>query len=240
MSDRLSRSEIKNDEVREVLDHILIFGRDHWRSFATGGAAIVVVLLGIWGYSLVQSNKATEAQVELAKALRVIGARIDAEAPAPEDPDDPSFVSSDARREAARPLFEAVLAGWPTTPAAGTAEMYLADLDLAAGDSTSAVERWRRVVESEMGASSSVAKMNIVQLARSEGRLDASLAELETELDNKDAILPQDLVLSELASTLAELGHDERAEATLKRLIEEHPTSPFTFEAQQKLGDRAL
>lgn len=241
MNDRLSRSEIKNDEVLEVLDRLLIFGRDHWQKLVGGILAVIVVLLGFWGYSLHQGRQNTLAQVDLSKALMIAGAPIDPQFADPADPDDPSFPDEFSRATAARPLFEAVLASWPGRPAAITAEMFLAEQDVESGDTAAAEARWERVASSgSRNASVATAEMNLIRLQRSLGRLEDSRSRLEAQLDRKDSSLPQDLVLSELATTLEELGDDENATATYRRLVEEHPTSSLTFQAQRKLADSSL
>ena len=240
MSERLTRREIKNDEILEVIDHILIFGRDHWRELVGAAVAVIVILLGYWGYSLREAGQATEAQVALAKGLRIAGATIDTETPSPNDLAAPSFPDEASRELAARPLFEAVLVDWSGSAAAMTAEMYLADLDVNSGASEVAIERWERVSEKGPGATAAVAEMNIIQLARSEGRLEDGRSRLESQLDRKDSPLPQDAVLSELAAILEELGDEEGSQSTYSRLVDEHPTSPFSFQAQRKLADRSL
>ena len=83
-------------------------------------------------------------------------------------------------------------------------------------------------------------ELNLLALDRQAGKLEEVKAGLEKQLEEgAQRTLPEDIVLYELAQTLEALGRSTEAQDTLQRLVDDHPRSPYSFEARRKLQERA-
>ena len=82
-------------------------------------------------------------------------------------------------------------------------------------------------------------ELNLLALDRQAGKLEEVKSGLEKQLqEGAKRSLPEDVVLYELAATLEALGRDTEAHDTLQRLVDDHPRSPFAFEARRRLQER--
>ncbi len=99
MSSRLTRKQMKTDEIREVLDRIFLVLGEHWRVLSMGVAGAGVLLMTGLGIVAYQGGQETAAQVQLVEALRVYNAEIDPVNPTPDDNKAPTFLSEDERTE---------------------------------------------------------------------------------------------------------------------------------------------
>ena len=237
MSSRLTRKQMKTDEVREVFDRFVSFLGKHWRVLS-----LVVALAGVLfmsGLAVVtyQGRQETAAQVQLVEALRVYGAEIDPLNPTPDNGKAPTFSNEDERAAVARDRFQALIDERGSSAAADVARVYIAGLHVAAGEIDEARILWEELLDRNSGnAIASGARLNLINLDRQDGRLEEIAESLEQELADGSEWLPQDLLLYELAVTLEELGRGEEAGANFQRLMDDHPGSPYVGEARQRLA----
>lgn len=235
MSKRLTRKQIKedirHDEFQEAMtttfDKIL-----EYKNVIIGVAVGIVVLAaaysGLRAYLERQERAATN---ELAQAMKVYGAPIREDGAQPDDPDAPSFVSVEARREKARQELEQVSTGVP----GDVADLYLAQLALDEGDTATARERWQSFLDDHEEHVLAVSvRLNLLRLDRHEGRGEEVLAWLEEELEKSNQSLPEEMILFELGETLESLGREADAEAFYQRLLDDYATSIYASKARQK------
>lgn len=168
---RLTRDEIRRDEVREAVFSASTWFAEHVRQILMGVAAVIATVVGVVLFLNHQDGREKEASYQLSEALRVFRAPIDApatdaiddlfgtppdSAPGDEAPaapaesaaasdagdDDLSFVSEAARRSAARTEFEAVRESYGSTSSGRLASVYLGQIAAADGDTALARELW--------------------------------------------------------------------------------------------------
>lgn len=240
MKHYLSRKDMKRDEVREALGRGVQYVRGHERTalIVVGGlvgvlvvAALVVFLLG---------RREASAGNRLAAALKVYGAKVDPLDPAPGDADSPRFATDAERLQQSKAAFER-LAQSSGTEAGQVAKAYLGEIAARQGDTETARRLWGEYLAKNPGSALAVSvELNLLGLDRQAGRLEEVKTGLEKQLEEgAKRTLPEDVVLFELAQTLEALGRDTEAQDTLQRLIDDHPRSPFAFEARRRLQERA-
>lgn len=236
MNQRLTRKDIKRDEFAAAVGRSFEFAEIHSRQLLLMlGAVLLAVLVGILAFFYVnhRSDLANEA---LAKATKVYNAPIDPAAAKPNDPKEPSFAGEAARQARARQLFERLQSDYRFTDAADVASIYLAELDAASGKLADARRRWNDFVKRHGDhVLAAQARIDLMELDRSQGKGQAVAQQLRQMLDQSDAPLPQDVILYELATTLEQLNHNQEAAQTYQKLVEEFPQSPYRQTAQQKL-----
>ena len=236
MSDRLTRKEIKRDELAEALETSVHWVEEH-RNLLIGAAvaAVVVAAAGFGAWSWWQ-GRAAAANQALAEALEVYRAPVGDVAAAADD-DELSFPDDTARRARAKELFTAVHDEYGGREPAAVADVYLAQIAVEEGDTERARELWQGFLDrNEDHMLASQVRVNLIHLDRQEGHGDEVVAELESELaaTPEERTLPADLVLWELGQTYEELGRQDEADSTFRRLAEEYPTSPYASEARRK------
>lgn len=234
---RLTRREMKRDEVAEALGRTVEYSRSHVRMLLIAIGALVVVALAAVGVWLWRANAAERANERLAAALEVYQAPVVTADAKPDDPEEPSFASEEARRQRAGELFEEV--GGGSGGAADVAQVYLGQIAAESGDTAHAREHWEQFLErhGDHVVAGSV-RVSLIGLDRAEGQSERVASDLEAMLDvtPEERPLPGDVVLYELGKTYEALGRDEDAESIYQRLLEEYPRSAFAGEARTKIA----
>ena len=177
---RLTREEIRRDEVREAVVSASTWFADHVRDILIGVAAVIAVVIGVVLFLNYQDRREAEASFQLSGALKVYRAKVEApetdatldlfgtppdsapgedDAGAPETPvaeDDGedeglSFASEAERRAEARVALEAVQESYGSTASGRLASVYLGRIAAAEGDTATARELWREYLETNGG-----------------------------------------------------------------------------------------
>ncbi len=240
MSSHLTRKEMKRDEVAEAVGRSVDYAQSHGRPIllAIGGAVLLVlVLLGYWGFRTSQRGKASYAMGE---ALKVAAAPIQAEGAKPDDPDQPTFATLEARRARAKKAFENVRESYRFSAAADVAAVYLGQIASEEGKLDEARKIWQDYLEDhpdEMLAGN--VKLNLIELDRRQGKTDEVIANLEKMLDASGGPLPKDAILYELASAYDGAKRESEAKKTYQRILDEYPQSGYRSLAQQKVASGA-
>jgi TolA-binding protein len=235
MNQRLTRKDIKRDEFATAVGRGVEFAESHSRQLLTTVAGVLAaVLVGISAYFLV-SHRSDVANEALANAVKVVEAPIDPTGAKPDDPKQPSFANEASRQARARQLLERVRADHRWTDAADVASLYLAEIDASTGKLAEARRLWSDFVKKHGDhVLAAQARIDLMELDRSQGKGQQVAQQLREMLDQSDAPLPQDVILFQLATTLEQLNRDQEAAQSYQRIVDEFPQSPYRQAAQQK------
>ena len=234
MSHRLTRKDMKRDELREGLGTVVDFLRDYGRLIVAGIVALLVLVAIAAGYREYQQRREITAAEDLAEALRVYQAPVVPSGATPTDPDQPTFATEEARAASALSMFDQVRSDHGGTDAADIAMVYRAELATRGGDLALARELWEEFLERQKdNMLAAEVALNLMSLDRLEGRGDELIIRLNSMLDSPDRnSLPTDVLLNQLAITLEDSGREEEARRAYRRIIDEFPTSPYVDEAR--------
>lgn len=233
----LTRKEMKRDEVREWMDSVYFWVGENVKTIFT--VMGVVIVLGMVGgvVLLLVGQRAERANEALTRALAVYGAPIEALGADPDDPDEPSFSNEADRVARAKELFESVHEAYGSTAAGQVAGVYIGEIAIEAGDTARARELWTAFVEHQKShALAATVFMNLISLDRQEGRDEELLTKLREALADETLSMPRDLLLYELGLSLERAGETQEAMDTYQELVDDFPRSPFSADAQQRLG----
>lgn len=242
MNQRLTRKEMKRDELSTALGRSYEYAESHARNILLAFGAAVALALIVGLFALYRNSRAEEAGKALTQAIQVYQAPIDPAAPKPDDPLAPTFADEAARQAKAKTLFQALRDDYGSTVAGDIAgdiaAVYLAQIALAEGQPGRARELWSEFLEEHEGhLLAGQTRVNLLRLDRSQGKAQQVADQLAAMLDDPEPPLPQDIVLSELAATQEQLGKKREAIQSYERLATEFPQSPYARDAQQKLQE---
>ena len=86
------------------------------------------------------------------------------------------------------------------------------------------------------GPTAAAAQVNLWKLDRVEGKSQAVADEISKLLTATEKPMPDDVLLFELAVSQAAAGKADEAKATYRRIVDEHPSSPYFATAQREAG----
>lgn len=238
MNQRLTRKDMKRDELVEALGRSRSFVETHARLLvliAVGVAVLILAGAGGWWWL---AHQEAEANADLTAALEVLRAPV-GEGAVPLEAGGPTFPDAAARRARGEELLAEIRSSYRFADAADVAAVYLGQIAAEKGEADRARELWREFVEEhDDHLLADQVRVNLLHLDRAAGQGEQVLAELTAMLDAPPdgRALPGDVVLAEMARTLEELGRDEEALDRWRQLAEEYPASPYAVEAQQAAG----
>ena len=237
MAARLTRQEMKRDEVLETASRFFAYITDHTRGLLLAGVAVLaLVLLGVGVFAFFESRQ-ERANEAFGRALAAFQGDVVEDSPTPDDPLGPTFSSEDDRDARARELMQEVHDDFGTTSVGRIAGVYLGKLALRSGDSEAARQAWQTFLDSEPDHMlATEVRLNLLALDRSEGEGEQVVARLREQIGSETPDLPLELALEQLAVTLEELGRPDEAREVYQRLVDEFPTSPYSPRAQQRLS----
>ena len=237
MSDRLSRKEIKRDEFAEAVQRGTEAVQQNWTLIATVAGALLLLVLGVFGYRAYSASQQAKAGEALNGALKVYSAPIDTAAAQPDDATAPTFASREARAERATTMFAEVADNHGGTSAGAVAHAYLGRLAAQAGSLDEARKHWNEYLDSEPdGLMATNLRLDLMRLDLDEGKGEEVATRLEEMLASAEKELPEDVILFQLASARETLGLEGEALTAYQRLVDEHPSSPYSVAARQKVS----
>ncbi|HYU31676.1 MAG TPA: tetratricopeptide repeat protein [Thermoanaerobaculia bacterium] len=236
MTQHLTRKEMKRDDFATAVGRGMEYAESHVRTLLLGlGVVALLAVLFVVG-RIFLGNRGEQANEELARAMKVYQAPVDATSPKPDDPKSPSFPDATARRNRAKQLFETVQSDYGRTDAADMAGLYLAQIAAEEGQLDKARELWTRFVDDNpKNILAGEARVNLMHLDRQQGKSEDLAQRLKAMMEQDEPGLPKDVVLYELATTQEQLGRKQDALQSWRKLTEEYPESAYRTEAQRKV-----
>ncbi len=233
MSARLTRKDIKRDEVMETLGGFVGFVSAHGKAIVLGIVALILLALAAAGYRALAASKAVEANQALAAALEVY-------TPADAEPSSEGATADDGeagRVARAEALFAKVAEDFAGTDAADIAGAYLGSIAAARGDLETAREQWQRFVRRQKNHLLALEmRLNLMALESALGRGEELVDELRAQLASARPELPEEVLLNQLGVTLESLGRHEEAADIYRRLVQDFPQSPYSGNAGERLA----
>jgi TolA-binding protein len=236
------RQHLKQNELAETLTHAQewLQSAGPYLGRALGAAVLVVVVVG--GVLWWRAYRTAKAGALLSAALTVASAPI-APPPAPAVPGQPappappagSYPTEQARNDAAIAKFAEAASAYPSTEAGRLARYRLAALYAEQGKLADAEREFKALADG--GASSlhgRMARLGLADLQVRQGQFDAAIATYRELAARADGDLPVDAMLMQLARAQVLAGKSRDAVQTLRRVIDEFPTSVYVSDARRE------
>ena len=237
MNQRLTRQDMKRNELSTALGKGYDYAESHGRTILMAAGAVLALALLAGLFYMYRSSQAEKSNTTLARAIEVYQAPIDPAAPKPDDPLSPTFADEAARLTRSKALFQELYEKYGSTVAGDIASVYLAQIAMAENQPERARELWNAfLAEHEEHLLAGQTRVNLLRLDRSQGKGEEVVQTLTAMLDEAEPPLPMDVILSELASTQEQLGKTQEAVQSYQRIIDEFPQSPYARDARQKIA----
>lgn len=240
------RRELKENEVARMIGATREFTQQHGNRLTTALVALVVIAAAIYGFLAYRNRQQSQGQDLLAQAMVVLNTAVvpvtatsnPGDAPAAAGIGAKGTFSTEAQKlNAALPKLKAAADAFPETQAGIQARYHLATTLAALGQQKDAVTQFDEVVR-RAGADSLYGRM--AQLGKADaqvaaGQVDSAIATWKELAAKKDANLPEDAILMQLARAYQAKGNTEEARKTFTEIVDNHPDSPYAGDARKEL-----
>lgn len=233
MSEHISRKELKQDKIRESLEH----GAEALISHKTlvtvllGVAAAVAVVVG--GWRLYSERRNVNAGAAFDEAMKIYNARIRA-ANEPAETGEVTYVDDTAKLQDAAAKFVEVADKFPCTKPGSLARYYSALCLEELSRYNQALENLKKLEGSSDKELAALAQFQTALLHARTGKTDDAVKILRALAEKPAVFVPRSLVLLELARQLRATNPREAAEIYAK-IKKEFPETAIAEEAERDL-----
>ena len=234
MSDHLSRKELKQDRIRESLEHGAEAVYSHSQVVTAAVAAVLVVALGYGGWKLYSDRQTLQASAGLDEAMKVYNAPIRV-ANQPAEAGELTYGDTQQRSQDASQIFSAVANKYPSTNPGKLARYYEALTLLDLEKQNQSIEELKRLVGGSDKELSAMAQYQMATIYARTGKTDDAVKAYRAVADSKSVLVPRPLVLLELADFLRQTNPAEAA-SLYQQVKRDYPTNSAISER----ADRGL
>jgi tetratricopeptide (TPR) repeat protein len=238
------RHHLKDNELALALHQAQSWAGSNSKTLITTIAAIVIVAAAVLGYMAWSNNTDDKARVMLAEAMVIEEGRVMPPGPPAGSTNDPTAIGGQlpgtyptekAKLEAALPKFQAAADAYPSNEAGQTARYHAAKTLVALGRFDDAVKQYDQVIAGGSALLARSARLGKAEAQLRAAQYDPAIATLKQIVDQRDASLPAEAVLMELARAYRLAGNTEEARKTLQQVVEQHADSQYASEAKAEL-----
>ena len=238
------RHHLKDNELANALGQAQSWASGNSQTIAVTVGAIIVVAVGVLGYMAFKNNTDNKASQMLAEAMVIEEARVMPPAPPTGSTTDPNAIGGQlpgtyptekAKLEAALPKFQAAADAYPSNDTGITARYHVAKNLVTLGRFDEAVKQYDQVIASGSPLLARSARLGKAEAHLRAAQYDPAIATFKQIVDQKDASLPAEAVLMELARAYKLAGKTDDARKTLTQVVEQHAESQYASEARAEL-----
>ena len=236
MPDHISRKELKQDKIKETLEHGAEAVYSH-SLLALGVLLLALVVAAVYGgWRIYNDRKTVEASAAFDAAQKAYSARIGPPALGePVDPSEPSYPDEASRAQDASRKFTAVANKYSATNPGKLARYYnalcLEDLE----QHNQALEELKKISASGDKELAAMAQYQTAVIYERTGKADEAIKIYRALADTGSVFVPRPFVLLELAGVLRQTKPQEAA-TVYQRIKKEFPDTTLSEEADRALG----
>jgi tetratricopeptide (TPR) repeat protein len=235
-----TRHQLKQDRFSKVTidaaEATAHWGAEHQSKLIAGAIALVVVVasaIGLWYYFERQDQR---AGVDLSRALRTLDTQV-RPAGMPAQPDFPSFASDKERATEAHKAFQAIVDQYPHTHSAEIARYFVGRTSADLGDNAAAERAFQEVTKSRNDDLSSLAKLALASVYRSQGRNKEAIEIYKKLADKPTNVVGKATALLEEAASYEADQQPLEAKRLYEQVQKENPSTDAAQMASTKLQE---
>jgi predicted negative regulator of RcsB-dependent stress response len=234
VSEHISRKELKQDKVRETIEHGAEAVLSHTRLLSIALLVAIVVACGYYGWKIYNNRRTEQAQAALDDAMKVFNAAILLPGQ-PNLPGELTYIDPSQRSQDAEIKLSAVASKYPGTNPGRMARYYsalcLMDLDRL-NQASEELNKLDAGSDKELAA---LANFQRALIAERTGKTDQAIQLLRSLANSGSVLLPKPVVQLELAGILRQTNPKE-AVALYEQIKKDHPNTAIADEADRGLG----
>jgi predicted negative regulator of RcsB-dependent stress response len=233
VSDHISRKELKQDKIKETIEH----GAEAVISHGQFTLIVVIVALaaalGYGGWRFYIDRQTVEASTAFEAGMKAYQGRI-APTPDPNEPNEPVYPDEPTRVQAALQKFTKVADKYPSTNPGKLARYYAAlcleDLERH----NQALEELKKVSGSSDKELGAMAQYQMATIYARTGKPDDAVKIYRALADKQSALVPRPLVLLELAGILR-TSNPKEAVSIYQQIKKDYPDTAIADQADRGL-----
>ncbi len=233
---KTEREQLKHNEAADAVVAASTWLARHGRVIGLSTAAVLLLLVAVFGYRAFTARTEERAQTQLAQAIDILNAPVAPPAGGTQAPG--TYPTEAARAEAALQQLLQTSGSFARTDAGVRARYYAASLYAETSRVKEAAEAYEQVRD-QAGASTLLGRMASLGLASMQVRqqqYEPAIKTLQELSQRRDGPLPVDAVLVQLAEAYQQAGRAAEASQTLQRVIDEFPQSPYAPDARERVA----
>lgn len=227
MTQKLSRKDMKRNDLAESVRHTVDYVTHHRRGVteAVGAAVALAVLVG--GFLVFRAWREREAGQHLSAGLGALSSPLASDPAAKSAPR--SFANEAERsKEANAHLEQAATIGG--TSAGRAAAVVLG----ARAASLSEVDAFAKAAREQRPEVAAAGEIGAARLLASQGKVPEAIDRLRRAIESKRTTAPKDALLFALGEICEQAGNPAEGKAAFERIVNEFPDSPYRQDARQK------
>ena len=235
MSDRLTKQQMKTDQLQHALTDVRDYVATHrpettrWALIA-GGAVLVVG--AIWGGIVLRNGRLA---ARFSSALALFDAPLASDAASA--PGARVFKDVAERTAAAKSELASLVKDAPSSPAGRAAAVVVLSLDGPKAATGANLDAAKAFAKSESGTiAGGVAAVVAIDAEAAAGRPKEALETAKKYLEASDSPVSKDILVFTMARLYEQTGQNIEAKSFYQRLVTDFPDSPLRTDAQQKLA----
>jgi predicted negative regulator of RcsB-dependent stress response len=233
VSDHISRKELKQDKIKETIEHGAEAVISHGQFTLIVVLVVLAVALGFGGWRFYIDRQTVQASGEFDTGMKAYQGRI-ASAPDPAEPNEPFYPDEPARVQDALQKFTKVADKYPRTNPGKLARYYsalcLEDLERH----NQALEDLKKISGGSDKELASMAQYQMAVIYSRTGKPDEAVKIFRVLADKPSVFVPRPLVLLELAGVLRSSNPKEAA-SIYQKIKKEFPDTTIADQADRGL-----
>ena len=234
MSDHISRKELKQDKIKETIEHGAEAVISHGQFTLIVVFVALVVALGYGGWRFYVDRQTVEASAAFDTAMKAYQGRIGS-APDPADPNEPVYADEPTRVQDALQKFTKVADKYPRTNPGKLARYYSALCLEDVERHNQALEELKKISGGGDKELASMAQYQMAIIYSRTGKPDDAVKIFRVLADKQSALVPRPLVLLELAGILRNSNPKEAA-GIYQQIKKEFPDTAVADQADRGLN----
>jgi predicted negative regulator of RcsB-dependent stress response len=233
VSDHISRKELKQDKIKETIEHGAEAVISHGQFTLIVVILVLAAALGYGGWRFYIDRQTVEASAAFDTGMKAYQGRI-APAPDPAEPNEPFYPDEPTRVQDALQKFTKVADKYPSTNPGKLARYYTAlcleDLERH----NQALEELKKISGSSDKELAAMAQYQTATIYSRTGKPDDAIKTYRALADKQSALVPRPLVLLELAGLLRSSNPKEAA-SIYQQIKKDFPDTPIADQADRGL-----
>jgi outer membrane protein assembly factor BamD (BamD/ComL family) len=243
---RTHRRELKENDLARLIREVSEWVQPRTKEITTAIVALVVAAVAVFGFFAWRTTQSSKGQDLLAQAMVVLNTAVvpveantqPGQAPAAASiTATGTFSTEEQKLNAAIPKLRAAADAYPDASAGIQARYHLASALSALGKQKDAISQYDDVIR-RAGADSLYGRMAQLGKANAQqqnGDLDGAIASWQALQAKKDANIPPDAILMQIARAYESKGNTAKAREAFNDIVTNYPDSPYVMDARKEL-----